>query len=328
MRRSALDLVRVVACAMVLVGHVSTTHGDGGLVGLKNGVALFFVLSGYLLYRPFVIGDVDLLQYAIRRVARILPAYLVALIGLTIVTGDSTFARQPGTYLLFGQNYDPSLWQRFIGPSWTLVIEVHFYAALPLVAWAVRRSIPRLIALGASSWLAAAAIALLSGPGWIQLSSLSPFMLWAFVPGMAVALLEDRMKAQPIVVLVVGVAILALGTAMGPWASVDLASGLGAGLIVAFAARARIRSRALALVASAGAALSYSVYLWHADVLHAFDLGPALVLTLVAATVSYLAVERPMILAGRRLAAGGGNWIGQVRSALRPTSVSAPVDPQ
>ncbi|HVA86978.1 MAG TPA: acyltransferase family protein [Candidatus Saccharimonadales bacterium] len=111
-RSPGLDAVRALACAMVFACHLSEYQSNGALIPLKNGVLLFFVLSGYLLYRPFVRGSVDLRRYAIHRASRILPAYVVALVGLTILTGDATFRSQPLTYLLFAQNFDRNLWFR------------------------------------------------------------------------------------------------------------------------------------------------------------------------------------------------------------------------
>ncbi len=152
-RSGVLDAVRAIACVMVVVCHISLYRGDGSLLGLKNGVMLFFALSGYLLYRPFVTGTVDLRRYATHRVARILPAYLAALVGVSILTGDMAFVRQPLTYLLFLQNYDPTLWQGFLGVSWTLVLEVLFYLTLPLLAALLGRSPIRLLALAATSYV-------------------------------------------------------------------------------------------------------------------------------------------------------------------------------
>ena len=74
-RLGSLDAVRAIACAMVIVSHVSLYRGDGSLHGLRNGVMLFFALSGYLLFRPFLRGAVDLGAYAMHRAARI-PACL------------------------------------------------------------------------------------------------------------------------------------------------------------------------------------------------------------------------------------------------------------
>ena len=73
-RSAVLDAVRAIACVMVFLAHASEYDGDGALIGLKNGVMLFFALSGYLLYRPFLRGPVDLRRYAVHRIARIVPA--------------------------------------------------------------------------------------------------------------------------------------------------------------------------------------------------------------------------------------------------------------
>src|SRR5438093_11512136 len=108
-RSAGLDAVRAIACAMVVLCHVSVYAGNGELAGLKNGVMLFFALSGYLLYRPFVTGRVDLGRYGIARTARIIPAYIVALVGLTLITGDRSFVDRPLTYMTFLQDYDQSL---------------------------------------------------------------------------------------------------------------------------------------------------------------------------------------------------------------------------
>lgn len=59
--------------------------------GGASGVDLFFVLSGYLLYRPFAnrdLGDgvpVDLRRYGVNRVVRIVPLYLATLAIVLIV---------------------------------------------------------------------------------------------------------------------------------------------------------------------------------------------------------------------------------------------------
>src|SRR5699024_1511363 len=87
-----LDLVRGVAAWLVLLSHVAfwtgrSTHGVvGGLAARGElGVAVFFALSAFLLSTPFVrraLGTParwSLGTYLIRRAARILPAYLLAL---------------------------------------------------------------------------------------------------------------------------------------------------------------------------------------------------------------------------------------------------------
>ena len=304
---SGLDAVRAIACAMVVACHVSLYAGDGELTGLKNGVMLFFALSGYLLYRPFVTGNVHLGRYGIARAARILPAYVVALVGLTLITGDRSFADRPLMYLLFLQNFDPALWQGFIGVSWSLALEVLFYLTLPLIAWGVRGRATRLLALATVSFVGAllaipVAEVLDPFPDRRMVTTFYPFMVWAFAPGMLVALWADRSQLRSPLALAAGIILLIVGTA-SPWASIDLPSAFGAFFVVGWVVAAAPNLGRLTSLAAAAAAISYSVYLWHGDLLASFDPIAALALTVVVAGIIYVSVERPGIDLGRALIA-------------------------
>ncbi len=102
---------------------------------------MFFVISGFVLYGPFAAAHLrgqrgpGLAGYFRRRLFRIFPAYwvvlTVAIFGLHVVLVSG-----PGNAV---ENY--SLIQSYfaadftgLGPAWTLVIEVTFYAALPIYA--------------------------------------------------------------------------------------------------------------------------------------------------------------------------------------------------
>ena len=103
----------------------------------------FFVISAFLLYRPFVASHfaerepVALGAYWWRRALRIFPAYWVALtaailfFGTTTLSGFWDYARH---YLLV-QIYQPDYGLAGIVPTWTLAVELSFYALLPVYAW-------------------------------------------------------------------------------------------------------------------------------------------------------------------------------------------------
>jgi peptidoglycan/LPS O-acetylase OafA/YrhL len=286
---------------MVVLCHLSVHAGDDLLVGLQNGVMLFFCLSGYLLYRPFVDGRVHLRGFFRLRAARILPAYLVALIGVTVLSGDPMFLQRPMTFLLLAQNYDPNTWQGFLGVSWTLVLEAQFYVTLPVIAWVVARSAVRLAVLGGASFVIVLVLASLS---WDvdprMVTSTYPAMLWAFIPGMLLALLRngDQRFARPWF-LVGGIVLLAIGTA-SPWASLDVPSALGSFFLVAWTIARRPSLGPAAILASVGAALTYSVYLWHVDVIRAFGGGlPSVIACTGIAAVVYVGIERPVLRIAR-----------------------------
>lgn len=143
------------------------------LAHLNVGVAIFFAISGFLLYRPFAQARHDgnapppLVPYAVRRFLRIAPAYWVALpliaIWLDLPVLDSL--GEVLKYFGFLQVYDSNTLVGGVGHAWTLCVEVTFYAMLPLWALAMRRIPARsqrqfaLTELGGLALLAAASIA-------------------------------------------------------------------------------------------------------------------------------------------------------------------------
>jgi peptidoglycan/LPS O-acetylase OafA/YrhL len=153
-RLDALDGLRGLAALGVLVLHVwMFSYGDlhrppKGFLDLvfgelRLGVQLFFVLSGFLIYRPFVAAALDdtkgpsLTRYTVRRAARILPAYWAALLGAFLLLRHldhptQVAAGQLPVFLLFAQNYFDETIKHLDPPMWTLAIEASFYAALPL----------------------------------------------------------------------------------------------------------------------------------------------------------------------------------------------------
>jgi peptidoglycan/LPS O-acetylase OafA/YrhL len=153
------DSLRGLAALAIVLTHVGLGSGAnynavyGALLArLDIGVTLFFVLSGFLLYRPFVAARLEarpaprLRDYARRRVLRIVPAYWLALTVLAIWPG-LTFTAPRWAYYGFVQNYD-FLWVLGgIGQAWSLAVEASFYVLLPFYAIALgaltRRFAPR-----------------------------------------------------------------------------------------------------------------------------------------------------------------------------------------
>jgi peptidoglycan/LPS O-acetylase OafA/YrhL len=152
----ALDGARALAAIGVLINHVGVLSGFNGrnlewgpyVARADVGVSVFFVLSGFLLYRPFVVDRLqgvpmrDTSTYARRRLLRIFPAYWVALTIVAFVLHAPPF-REPHSivahYLLL-QVYDIN--QVVGGPiqqSWTLATEIGFYVFLPFFAWFLAR---------------------------------------------------------------------------------------------------------------------------------------------------------------------------------------------
>ena len=111
-----------------------------------QAVIAFFVISGFLLYRPYVAararaGPVPRTgRYARRRALRILPAYWIALTLLAIYPGlQGVFSGDWWRYYGYLQLYSSRTELQGIPVAWSLCVEVTFYITLPLWAIAIRR---------------------------------------------------------------------------------------------------------------------------------------------------------------------------------------------
>jgi peptidoglycan/LPS O-acetylase OafA/YrhL len=145
-----LDAMRAVAALAVVAFHADTFYEAQGqpigrlLAHLDVGVAVFFFLTGFLLYRPFVAAahgvapQVPIRLYWWRRFLRIAPAYWVALTALAVFPG-LVFRHTALPNIFFLQIYREHWARTGIPPAWSVCVEVSFYLVLPLYAWAVNR---------------------------------------------------------------------------------------------------------------------------------------------------------------------------------------------
>lgn len=162
----ALDTLRAVGAIAVLTTHVafwSASYTVGGAWGtllarLDVGVALFFVLSGFLLARPWIARSLDdrsapgTRRYLWKRALRILPLYLVTAVLALSLIGDNA-GRSLGdwvTTLLLLDTFADSPDPAGLTHMWSLAVEVTFYLVLPLlmlIGVGRRFSVARLAAL-------------------------------------------------------------------------------------------------------------------------------------------------------------------------------------
>lgn len=187
----ALDGLRAVAALLVLGYHAALTTWPLS-VGWA-GVALFFVLSGYLITRLSLADEAgpgfSFRGFWIRRVTRIVPLYVLAVAAYSVLPflgeeggGWAELARTLPWYLTFNGEFVDG------GPmtiAWSLGIEEKFYLLWPVVAFAL------LAGRGARLPLTAAAAALgLVTAVVVPVPGLSGYA--GLLVGAAVALLERR----------------------------------------------------------------------------------------------------------------------------------------
>ncbi|MGH9234150.1 MAG: acyltransferase family protein [Acidimicrobiales bacterium] len=217
----------------MLVTHVGlkvgfTTRDVTGnyLARLDVGVAIFFVLSGFLLYRPFVARRLDgrprpdTRAYLRNRFLRIFPAYWLAFTVLVVVLDVRGRDEVQGlwdfvTFYALGQSYSAHTALGGLQQAWTLTNEVAFYLVLPL--WALgaaclaRRLAPRRAYVAELAVLATAAAGALAFRYWVNTvdtsdvtaGTIDPRVHWLpanfhmFVPGMTLALVLEWSRRRP-----------------------------------------------------------------------------------------------------------------------------------
>ena len=158
-RNSALDSLRGLSTILIVVYHISFVSGytvahansSGAYIDRLNiGVAIFFVLSGFLILRPFAHSLIHgsplpkTRNYYLKRAARILPGYWLALFvlagldALTIVN-TSGFIRNVFIVHSFTEH------NVFTGirQAWTLAVEMSFYVVVPAFAYVFVRQTKR-----------------------------------------------------------------------------------------------------------------------------------------------------------------------------------------
>ena len=212
------ELLRAIAATMVVVHHADTLAGAANTGRLHTlaavmdaGVGVFFVLSGFLIFRPFVAAQVarrpvqPVVAFWWRRLLRIVPAYWVV---LTFFWALGSFSLGPAwwRYYLFLQIYRPETALGGIVQAWSLCTEMTFYLLVPAWAALVGAVAGRRILLGhavgcAALWLAgfasrAAIEAWAPGQRGLSFNWL-PTNLDLFAAGMALAVASVAASTSP-----------------------------------------------------------------------------------------------------------------------------------
>jgi peptidoglycan/LPS O-acetylase OafA/YrhL len=177
MRSVTIDVLRAVACLLVLARHCSglDLFQSAALrqvgAAVRNfgwtGVNFFFVLSGFLvsglLFREYQRdGRVSAGRFLLRRGLKIYPAFYALLLVGVYLHWDDLAARKPQFVhdALFLQNYSSSVGS--VWPHcWSLAVEEHFYIGLAVVTVFLTRFARRDPFAGLLGLYAAAALACL-----------------------------------------------------------------------------------------------------------------------------------------------------------------------
>jgi peptidoglycan/LPS O-acetylase OafA/YrhL len=324
-----LDGLRALSLLLVVAGHARTelpikNYFSGGL-----GVGIFFVLSGFLitillLREELVRGSVSLGGFYIRRAFRILPPYFLT-IGVYLLVGLIPSQHALRTKFLNGLPYFLTLRNEYVPKglevafthSWSLSVEEKFYFVWPLLFFIVLRKLKGRLAI-----VPITLIPLVISP----IQSL-PVAYFSLLLGCCVAIAMHALRGKQGEVLA-WIHRVPMAIAVGVWALSYFASLRGtfrvsfilstAALLPILLLRETLLSRMLGsrLCVWVGKR-TYSMYLFHAFCLTSIEervihpitdtkyLGVVLLaygLSLAVASVVYVALEKPAVSWGRRLA--------------------------
>jgi peptidoglycan/LPS O-acetylase OafA/YrhL len=218
---AVLDTLRFVGAMCVVTTHTGFWTGEYGQHGiwgaliarLDVGVAIFFVLSGFLLFRPQVAAAVSERprprtgRYYWKRFLRIYPVYAVTVVlALSLIPENRDIG--PAGWLralLMLDSFVSDLLPEALTQMWSLAVEATFYLVLPLLAVLVfGRGVPRVhpsrfvtVLLGMLAvsvtwhlWLGQELSGRVSG---VPMTWLPAYLTW-FAVGLALAFVHVRLQ--------------------------------------------------------------------------------------------------------------------------------------
>jgi len=210
----SLQMMRFVAAAMVVAVHAiyfvsqlppgpapSAAHGDIG----ASGVDIFFVISGFVIYRS-ALKRPPALSFLRKRFLRIAPFYYLASLTLLPISAFSGWPMPDGPTIAASLIFWPA-WKHIAAPvnpvGWSLCFEMLFYVAVTIALFS-RRAVPVLLLAFVAAWIGRVYF------GWPVLRFLGNPIILDFLFGVLIA---ARWKSERVRPLWYGSSMLLLGFA-------------------------------------------------------------------------------------------------------------------
>lgn len=354
-RINSFPTLRLIACALVFVKHgvfqcnfvfFTENHFHIG----QLGVEIFFVLSGFLITRILLADKANgspWHYFVARRSLRIFPAWLLLLVGMSLLLPWLERVRPEvwtgpvhWSYWTYTFNYASVIWplEQFDGAKldhlWTLCVEEHYYLIWPILVYALPRRQSRMVLLTAVPVIVLTSIYYvvhLPFPYryWgllitnVQCISLAIGSLMAYHEGWV---RSPSARLTTAALLLAGIWLARQSTwffsVQALWIDIILAAGIV--LLFLTAVEPFTNTKWLSWMSNqrldALGTMTYGLYLFHLPVFHWFEVynhGPkqsieALLVVFAISAVSFIVVERPFIALGKRF-----------RASKRPMSEAA-----
>jgi len=337
-RRPFIDWLRAAAVLSVMLYHGNgARHGLGVVTGTGwVGVDLFFVLSGFLVTRSWLMKP-DMAAYLLKRAQRVLPAFWACLL---VGLGLGWLMGVPGRDVLTEAAYNLAFlgnklplvasFSILLGPLWSLATEVQFWLIVPVLtpvvlrhAWSrPGRTLLALLSVPVACRAAAAFIPGMIAPwGWGDTSSLFGPVVYALpfthmdglLLGAFLAAAEDRLVEIPnwklLPALLLGLVAIAAGApfrtylprplVMVLFQYTALALGFGAAVLMAWRS---VGTKTAPKVVDWYSERIFSLYL--AQGIVGMLLSPLVIQTMKMSSLGQLAVLGVFVLISTSLGAG------------------------
>lgn len=347
-RIKGFDGLRALSVMLVIMSHASiwtrleiTNPGVLATFSAHAGVNVFFVLSGFLITNLLIsehkaTGTISYRKFFMRRALRIFPLYFLA-VTLLFIFDKTNLSKIPDCSFLFAYTYTLNFAPRactFSSMShfWSLAVEEHFYLLWPLVFLLGKR-------IACTCALIFATVCLLAPPvlaGWFPGVSVNRWTIPAAAPiafGCIVAFIYTHhhvsnffasQKNAPFILLAA-----ITGLASPAFLSSELVWLMAVSLLLLYVIYNQnswlVRALEVKPLASLGV-ISYGLYVWQGVFTGngpyrsggifppSVELG--LWLTFLAAPLSYMFFERPMLALKRRF-----SWRSEAMPAVSHAKV-------
>ncbi|MBI1838608.1 MAG: acyltransferase [Flavobacteriia bacterium] len=195
-RINELDALRGVAAILVVLFHCSMGRVEAkyGFVYGKTGVDLFFLISGFVIYKSIRENE-TLKSFMIKRFCRLYPTYWAGVfITYFFILSYSYLGNHPSMYIKFSDFLiNLSMFQNYFkvanldGPYWTLSVEMNFYIIIGLLLFFRKLKYFILIGIGLCVYNAIVLAYSIDNYMVNQISFFLPILMYTplFIAGMA-----------------------------------------------------------------------------------------------------------------------------------------------
>lgn len=322
-RNNNLEWLRLIFATQVVLQHTASHMGFAlpGVISHFPGVPAFFFVSGFLIYASYLNSPGR--RYFENRFLRLYPGLVFVTLGGAVVTliahgwGDifnniSVYMSWFLSQTTLGQAYNPGLFRDVgvgvvNGSLWTLTTEILFYISVPIIVWMERRfrfTVIILFALSFAVYVIGPIIftaKIYRDKTFYDVIELTPLAWgWMFATGILVVKHFEHVRRWlshmpwvliPMTVMIIFGHGIMFGSSGNRLGLIYFFCYIGSALWIAF----------IAPFIRMNFDLSYGAYIWHMPIINlllVFDfpsLPWTVVLTFLAATLSWFLVEKPAL---------------------------------